>query len=467
MISRKAFWLFAVVSIAMAATDRRANALWMKTATQKWPNGVVPVCMTAASVNHPNAALLRGYLEQVAAFYSNVARIKFVSKLPACAGKPFDAANVCPSPLPQGTLVIDYSGGAFNSVVGYHPNVATVSQMDPDTPASSARAVGQEIGHALGFEHEQDRTENIGGSLCSSGVSIPNQQVPQDHLRTSFDRQSVMSYCRSIGGMQFTQQDVLGLKMAYGSRVSVGYFKDGTWWLDNGDNQPLPGGEDQVRFFGQAGDFPVVMREVSAGACGNPGHSRLAVYRGSGLWYVDNNQSGFFGLVGDRPFAGVFGGSPSFDQMGVFRNSEWYLDANTSGYWDTGDVAAFGFGLPGDIPIVGAWDYPTSWLGPPSPSHIGVFHGAGEWYLDKNGNNAWDDVVYNFGGTGDWPIVGDWNGDGRSKIGVYRDGMWYLDFNGDGLWTPNSDFGDMAFYFGITGPPEHRTGTIPIVGDWF
>ena len=475
MLSGRTFWLFAAASIALAATGRPANALWMSVYTDKWPNGVVPVCMTAASVNHPHAARLRADLEQAAAWLSNVARVRFVSKLPSCAGKPFDAANVCSGSNP-GTLVIDFSGGAFNSDTGYHAGGPTPSQMDPDL--SNTLMVVSELGHALGFEHEQDRSENIGQPFCPKGINPTRQVLPQDHLRTQYDNQSFMSYCRSVGGLTFTHQDVLGLKMAYGSRVSVGFFKDGGWWLDNGDNQPISS-DDQYRAFGQVGDLPVVMRDDATGGCSNNGHSRMAIYRGNGLWSVDNNRNGYwdtgdpdyyFGIAGDRPIAGVFGGSPAFDEMGVYRDGYWYLDANGSGTWNnSGDVIAW-FGLAGDIPIVGTWAQQTSgWLGPPRPSYLGVFRGAGSWSLDVNGSGSWDgsDVAYSFGQTGDYPIVGDWNGDGRSKVGVYRNGMWYLDFNGNGQWDPSDDFGDLSFFFGQQYPNYGDPGTIPVVGDWF
>jgi hypothetical protein len=34
----------------------------------------------------------------------------------------------------------------------------------------------------------------------------------------------------------------------------------------------------------------------------------------------------------------------------------------------------------------------------------------------------------------DKPVVGDWNWNGLTKIGIYREGMWYLDNNGNGAW---------------------------------
>ena len=48
------------------------------------------------------------------------------------------------------------------------------------------------------------------------------------------------------------------------------------------------------------------------------------------------------------------------------------------------------------------------------------------------GNYAYSDEMYTYGQPGDIPVVGDWNGDGKDEIGVYRSpGRWYLDYNGN------------------------------------
>jgi len=91
---------------------------------------------------------------------------------------------------------------------------------------------------------------------------------------------------------------------------------------------------------------------------------------------------------------------------------------------------------------------------------VGVYDN-GVWYLDLNGNGAWDgtptDGLYYFGGglTGAVPVTGDWTGTGAMKIGVYVDGVWYLDLNGNGAWdgTPTDDL----YYFG-----GGLTGAVPV-----
>lgn len=50
-------------------------------------------------------------------------------------------------------------------------------------------------------------------------------------------------------------------------------------------------------------------------------------------------------------------------------------------------------------------------------------------------------------------MAGDWNGDGKTKIGIYyaspnSEGWWYLDYNGTGAWDTGVDrqylFGGLA-----------------------
>jgi PKD repeat protein len=58
-------------------------------------------------------------------------------------------------------------------------------------------------------------------------------------------------------------------------------------------------------------------------------------------------------------------------------------------------------------------------------SNIGIYL-DGAWYLDANGNGAWDagiDNAYNFGASGWIPVLGDWNSDCRTDIGVFQNGM--------------------------------------------
>jgi hypothetical protein len=116
------------------------------------------------------------------------------------------------------------------------------------------------------------------------------------------------------------------------------------------------------------------------------------------------------------------------------------------------------FGLPGDQPVMGDWTGDGR-------IRIGIFR-KGEWYLDLNGNRKWDtdgsDGIFRFGLPDDIPVVGDWTGDGVTKLGIFRcpkgstaECTWVLDTNGNRQFDP----GDVFVKYGLP-------GDIPIVSPW-
>jgi len=145
-------------------------------------------------------------------------------------------------------------------------------------------------------------------------------------------------------------------------------------------------------------------------------------------------------------------------RIGTFNQGSWLLDVNGNGVFDGSppDLSA-SFGFPGATYVTGDWNGDGR-------TKIGVYYN-GFWYLDYDGNGVWDggvnDKAYTFGwaAAGVTPMLGDWNGDGRSKIGIYYNGFWYLDYDGNGVW--DGGVNDKAYVFGWA-----ATGVTPITGDW-
>src|SRR6266542_3634099 len=166
-------------------------------------------------------------------------------------------------------------------------------------------------------------------------------------------------------------------------------------------------------------------------------------------------------IVGDLDGSGV-------DDLGLYsssatgnKGSRWYLDRNGNEKWNgcDGDRCIRSFGKQGDIPVAGDWNGAGR-------SKIGVFRPAtGEWFLDLDGDGRLDGCsidrcIASFGQQGDLAVAGDWDAAGTSKIGLFRPstGEWFLDRNGNGIWDGcNVDQCVTAF-----GQP----GDLPVAGDW-
>jgi hypothetical protein len=146
-------------------------------------------------------------------------------------------------------------------------------------------------------------------------------------------------------------------------------------------------------------------------------------------------------------------------EVGVYRpaTGQWFFDLGNDGW--TGcqpagtDLCLTQFGARGDTPVTGDWDGNGTF-------EVGVYRG-GTWYLDANGNGAWDGpvadkVIASFGAPTDIPVTGDWDGDGSTQVGTYRQGTWYLD-NGNGQWDAGVD--TIYNNFGAA-------GDVPVSGRW-
>jgi hypothetical protein len=132
------------------------------------------------------------------------------------------------------------------------------------------------------------------------------------------------------------------------------------------------------------------------------------------------------------------------DTAGVYRPSNGALflkNSNTTGIADV----QINYGLPGDYPVVGDWNGDGSVT-------IGIYRG-GSFYLRNSNTVGFADAVIPFGVPGDQPVAGDWDGDGDDNIGVYRNGIFFLR-NTNSTGTP-----DRVFALGIP-------GDIGLAGDW-
>ncbi len=202
----------------------------------------------------------------------------------------------------------------------------------------------------------------------------------------------------------------------------------------------------------------------------------------------NETRQALFGIEGGTPLVGDFNGD-GIDEIAVFRDGIWFFDLNGNGYWDEGDLWAK-LGTLADQPVAGDWDgdgktdigiFGPSWTRddvavrhePGLPDAANQYDGAMKNVPPEERFAAADrrimkqsaqgevrsdliDHVFQYGSPGDVAISGDWNGDGVSNIGLFRQGTWYLDIDGDGHWSANDQY--------IEGLGDE--GDLPVVGDF-
>ncbi len=274
---------------------------------------------------------------------------------------------------------------------------------------------------------------------------------------------------------------------------------------------PVPIVYETLPFHGGAGMPLEFTWHLSVINAGQPRHNREAAdsvalqpnayfnpvsWSGSQLrdaqWVVADDegqveQNFQFGIADGIPVTGDFNGDGT-DEIGVFIGGLWFLDLNGNGVWDEGDLWAR-LGDEGDLPVTGDWDgdgktdigiFGKAWLG--DPRALEAEAGLPDSQNEPNGgykNLPPDpqqaperlrtlkrtaegplradliDHVFQFGNAGDQPVAGDWNGDGVSTIGVFRNGAWFLDVDGNGRWSDADRYVELGAH-----------GDRPVVGDF-
>jgi hypothetical protein len=116
------------------------------------------------------------------------------------------------------------------------------------------------------------------------------------------------------------------------------------------------------------------------------------------------------------------------------------------------------FGIAGDRPVAGDWTGDGR-------GKIGIYRPAmRQFILDRNNNGILEACTIDicsaaFGAAGDVPLVGDWTGNGLARIGVYRPGtrQFFLDKNSNRILDACGV--DSCLGFGLAGDK-------PVVGAW-
>jgi FtsP/CotA-like multicopper oxidase with cupredoxin domain len=328
------------------------------------------------------------------------------------------------------------------------PDQIDLTWTDP-TPVSDPNTLGD---HANEIKFRIERSTD-GGDFTTLGYALANVTSYSDTAATSGSTYRYHVFAVNAAGSSPVSADY------------IGFFRGVRWHLDSNGNYLWDTTAVDTRFvLGVRPGIPVV------GDWNGDGFSEIGLFK-DGEWYLDLNGNGIWdGEPTDKisvmgkdskhiPVTGDWNNDGITD-IGAFKSNTgaWVLDLNGNGQYDRGIDINTVFGEMGDVPVVG------NWTGT-GPDKIGVYR-SGIWRLDTNGNGVWDTrtIDTRFGSytqrPEDVPVVGDWNGNGVDKIGVYRNGVWLLDKSGNGVFDSNT-VDIRVDNFGVP-----LDGDIPIVGRW-
>jgi dolichyl-diphosphooligosaccharide--protein glycosyltransferase len=194
----------------------------------------------------------------------------------------------------------------------------------------------------------------------------------------------------------------------------------------------------------------------------------VAFIESDGIIFDSNDQTKTnFGYRSDVMISGDWNGDKK-TELGVFRPSDlcFYLDYNGDRSWSLGDVKKGPYSCRFyDVPVSGDWNGDGK-------EEIGMFRGDLCFHLDVDNDGQFDQIlgqakINTLGKVGDVPVSGDWNGDGKTELGVFRpsDLCFYLDCNNDGVWSSGDKMMSMGNEY-VTPISGKWNGNIDSVGVW-
>ena len=202
------------------------------------------------------------------------------------------------------------------------------------------------------------------------------------------------------------------------------------------------------------------MRCSTIGAMNRASNTLYLDVDGSLSWSTANDQQQVLAATPQpTALAGDFDGD-GFDEIALYNRGTFFIDSNGDGLWRPGfegDLQRdqqLSFGAADDIPVVGDWDGGGT-------DKLGVYRAASGTFFVDNGDHTLDEaqdtrLTVRVVVSKATPLSGDWDGDGRDELALFDadSGRFFLDADRNGI-----DADDPTHAFG-------QVGDLPLTGDF-
>ncbi|HYT93264.1 MAG TPA: Ig-like domain-containing protein, partial [Gemmataceae bacterium] len=371
---------------------------------------------------------------------------------------------------PTGTVTFLSGGVPLGSVPVDSSGVATLTVAAPLPGTLSVQA-----SYSGDFNFGASTSSAIAVLVLDRPVSPPPPQIPRSQGQTST---SLTAPATVVLGGTFTLMATVAPSVPGAALTgTVNFSNDGT---------PLGTaavGADGVATLTVAASFPgtLSLQAIYSGDADFQGsssppvavrvsaRSSVGAYDpATGIWSLRKSNSA--GAPDGGQFAyggpGTIGVSGDWDGDGITSIGIVEVDAATNTLvWKLRNTNSPGapdivvsYGGAGAIPVLGDWDgNGTVTIG---VVEVDATTNTLVWKLRNSNSNGGPDIVLSYGGPGATPVVGDWDGDGTTTIGVTE-----IDPTANVLvWklrNDNSPGGPNVPVFAYGGP-----GSVPVAADW-